>query len=99
MTYKIGVYGSNWIESEAAVQAAQSLGAELARQGVIAITEACSGMPYAVARAARKEGAEVWGFTPALTEEEHRSAFPDDDRSIYTKLSFVPEQYRQLVFV
>lgn len=99
MTYKIGVYGSNRIESEAAVQAAQSLGAELARQGVIVITGACSGMPYAVARAARQGGAEVWGFTPALTEAEHQSAFPDDDRTIYTKLFFVPEQYRQLFFV
>ena len=99
MTYKIGVYGSNRIESEAARQAAQSLGAELARQGVIVITGACSGMPYAVARAARQQGAEVWGFTPALTEEEHQSAFPDDDRATYEKLFFVPEQYRQLFFL
>lgn len=99
MTYKIGVYGSNRVESETALQAAQNLGAELARQGVIVITGACSGMPYAAARAARQHGAQVWGFTPALTEEEHRSAFPEDDRAIYDKLFFVPEQYRQLFFL
>ncbi len=86
MKLKIGVYGSNRVESEAAVQAARALGVELARQGMIVITGACSGMPYAAAQTARQHGAEVWGFTPALTEEEHL-------------LFYVPAQYRQLFFV
>ncbi len=99
MKLKIGVYGSNRVESEAAVQAARALGVELARQGMIVITGACSGMPYAAAQTARQHGAEVWGFTPALTEEEHRRAFPNDDHSIYNRLFYVPAQYRQLFFV
>jgi hypothetical protein len=56
--YKIGVYGSNITEGEEAIQLAQALGAELARHKVIVITGACSGMPYAVASAAKRQGQE-----------------------------------------
>jgi len=54
MKYKIGIYGSNVVESEAAVQLAQKLGIALAQSGVIVVTGGCSGMPYAVAHAAKQ---------------------------------------------
>jgi predicted Rossmann-fold nucleotide-binding protein len=99
MKPKIGVYGSNHVESDTSVQAARALGEELARHGMVVITGACSGMPYAVAQAARQQGAEVWGFTPALSRDEHQQAFPHDDHTIYDRLFYVPAHYRQLFFL
>lgn len=99
MSYKIGVYGSNIVESEQAVLLARLLGAELAKKQCIVITGGCSGMPYAVAQAAKQQGAEVWGFTPELNEEGQRKAYPQDDIGIYNKLFYVPEQYEQLFFL
>jgi predicted Rossmann-fold nucleotide-binding protein len=99
MTYKIGVYGSNVAEGEEAVQLAQALGKELARNNVVVITGACSGMPYAVASAAKQQGAEIWGFSPELGEAEQRNAYPHDDITIYAKLFYVPQQYEELFFL
>ena len=99
MKYKIGVFGSNVIESEVAVQVAQELGAELAQRNVIVITGGCSGMPYTVAVAAKQKGAEVWGFSPALNEDEQRRAYPRDDIRIYDKLFYVPQDYGRLFFL
>jgi predicted Rossmann-fold nucleotide-binding protein len=99
MQYKIGVYGSTQVESEAALQQARALGAALGQHGVIVITGACSGMPYAVARAAKQQGAAVWGFTPALTEAEHIRAFPNDDSAIYDRLFYVPQDYQERFFL
>lgn len=98
MPYKIGIFGSNVVEDERAVQLARELGAELARQHVIVITGACSGMPYTVAAEASRHGTQVWGFTPELNEEGQKRAYPDDDITIYHKLFYVPEQYEQLFF-
>jgi predicted Rossmann-fold nucleotide-binding protein len=97
--YKIGVYGSNTVEGEEAVQLAQALGTELARNDIIVITGACSGMPYTVASAAKRQGAEVWGFSPDLGEADQQSAYPHDDITIYTKLFYVPQEYEALFFL
>jgi predicted Rossmann-fold nucleotide-binding protein len=99
MVWKIGIYGSNVVESEAAVQLAQELGIALAQNGVIVITGGCSGMPYAVAHAAKHKGAEVWGFTPEHNEEEQKQAYPQDDITIYDKLFYVPLQYDRLFYL
>src|SRR5436309_2532766 len=99
MKYKIGIFGSNVAESEQAVKLAQELGIALAKRDVIVITGACSGMPYAVAHAAKQKGAEVWGFSPELSEEEQRRAYPRDDIAIYNKLFYVPQNYHQLFFL
>lgn len=99
MTYKIGIYGSNIAESEAAVRLAQELGSALAQNGVIVVTGGCSGIPYAVARAAKQKGAQVWGFTPERNEEEQKQAYPLDDITIYDKLFYVPLQYDQLFYL
>lgn len=95
MRYKIGIYGSNVSESEEAVQLAQELGNTLAQHNVIVVTGGCSGMPYAVAYAAKQKGAEVWGFTPERNEDEQKRAYPLDDITIYDKLFYVPHQYDQ----
>jgi predicted Rossmann-fold nucleotide-binding protein len=98
MSYKIGVYGSNRVESEHALKMAQALGRELAQKDIIVITGACSGMPYAVAAAAKQEGAEVWGFTPELDVENQQRAYPNDDITTYSKLFYVPQNYTSLFF-
>jgi predicted Rossmann-fold nucleotide-binding protein len=99
MKFKIGIYGSNVVESEAAVQLAQELGVALAQKDVIVVTGGCSGMPYVVAHAAKQKGAEVWGFTPQRNEEEQKQAYPLDDITIYDKLFYVPPQYDQLFYL
>lgn len=97
--YKIGVYGSNVAESEQAVQCAQELGCALAQHKVIVVTGGCSGMPYIVARTAKQNGAEVWGFTPARDVEEQQSLYPSDDIAVYNKLFFIPPQFDARFFL
>ncbi len=99
MKYKIGVYGSNITEGVEAVRLAQELGDVLARYNVIVVTGGCSGMPYAVAQAAKRGGAEVWGFTPRRNEQEQQLAYPLDDITVYDRLFFVPQQYDQYFFL
>ncbi len=99
MKYKIGVFGSNVTESEKAVEIARNLGTELAQSNSIVITGACSGMPYAVAAAAKEKGAEIWGFSPALNEEEQKKVYPHDDITVYDRLFYVPQNSTQLFFL
>jgi predicted Rossmann-fold nucleotide-binding protein len=96
MTYKIGVYGSNISEGEQAETLGKELGKILAGYHCIVITGACSGMPYIVAREAAQHRAEVWGFTPELNAEAQRRAYPNDDIAIYTRLLYVPLNYKEL---
>lgn len=97
--YKIGVYGSNRIEGEEAARLACELGHVLAQNNVIVVTGGCSGMPYIVAQTAKKQGAQVWGFTPARNEIEQQQTFPVDDITIYDKLFFIPPQYDRAFFL
>lgn len=99
MKYKIGIYGSNTVESERAVQLAQELGRILAQRNIIVVTGRCSGMPYIVAQIAKQQGAEVWGFTPAYNEEEQKRIYPLDDITTYDKLFYVPRQYDHLFYL
>lgn len=96
VTYKIGVYGSNVNEGEAASRLGKLLGKTLAERGCVVITGACSGMPYVVARAAAEQGAEVWGFTPELDFASQQAAYPGDDMAIYTRIVYMPQDYRGL---
>ena len=93
MQYRIGIYGSNVAEDEKAVQLAGQLGGLLAQHNVLLVTGGCSGMPYAVAQSAKRKGAQVWGFTPAYSEEEQKQTYPLDDITIYDKLFYVPQEY------
>ncbi len=99
MKYKIGIYGSNITESKEAVQLAQELGSALAQNDIIVVTGGCSGMPYAVAHAAKQKGAEVWGFTPVCNEDEQKQAYPLDDITVYDKLFYVPQQYDERFYL
>lgn len=96
MTYKIGIFGSRAQENEQIVTLGRELGSALAQHRCIVITGGCSGMPYIVAQTAAHQGAEVWGFTPALNREEQKKAFPDDDITIYTNLIYAPQHYQEL---
>ena len=96
MSYKIGVYGSSVSEGAQAEALGKALGEALAKHGCTLITGGCSGMPYIVAHEAAQHSAEVWGFTPAVTLEEHLQAYPRDDSSIYTRLIYVPQNYHEL---
>jgi predicted Rossmann-fold nucleotide-binding protein len=53
-------------------------------------------MPYIVAHEAAQHGAEVWGFTPELNAEAQKRAYPNDDITIYTRLVYVPQNYKEL---
>ena len=99
MKHKIGIYGSNTRESDTAVSLSQALGEMLAENDLIVITGGCSGMPYVVASAAKRKGAEVWGFTPEQNEADQKRAFPQDDITIYDKLFYVPQEYDQRFFL
>lgn len=96
MVYKIGVYGSNINEGESASDLGVKLGKALAERGCIVVTGACSGMPYVVAHAAAQGGAQVWGFTPELDYKGQQDSFPADDITIYQRLIYVPQNYRDL---
>src|SRR5438105_3725453 len=91
--YKIGIFGSGVQETHATHKMAQEIGEALAHNKVLVITGACAGIPYEAACAASKNGGEVWGFSQAATLDEQCALVSDTDNFIYTKLSFIPENY------
>lgn len=97
--YKIGVYGSGVTEDSKAIQLACNLGSILAQNNVIVVTGGCSGMPYIVAQAAKRQGAEVWGFTPTRNASEQQQTYPTDDITIYDRLIFIPPDYDRSFFL
>jgi len=96
MIYKIGVYGSTVSKGEKAVALGKELGKNLAKHRCIVITGACSGMPYTVAYEAAQHGAEIWGFSPELNFDAQEKAYPNDDITIYSRLIYVPQNYKEL---
>ncbi|HEY5442018.1 MAG TPA: hypothetical protein VIJ68_00595 [Candidatus Saccharimonadales bacterium] len=95
MKYKIGVYGSAAGDYAAFVPIAEEIGRALGQHAdsVIVITGACPGLPYAVAKAAADNGADVWGFSSSRDEAAQRQEYADDDLSIYKKLIYVPADF------
>ncbi len=92
--YKIGIFGSPIGTDTRLVNKLQELGRELAKNRVILITGACTGAPYIVAyEAAKKAGTEVWGFSPELNFKQQKIATPEDDLSIYSKLTYMPKNF------
>lgn len=70
--YKICVSGG--AEGENAKKAAalaRKVGTEIAKRGHVLITGATTGVPFEAAKAAKKQGGSVIGFSPAGSEEEH----------------------------
>lgn len=97
--YKIGVFGSadgKALNDPVVRTQCELLGKELAAHGCIVITGACAGVPYAVAEAAHAMGANVWGFTPAKDAAEHTTRYPEQERTLYEKLIFVPSDIVQM---
>lgn len=93
--FKIGVFGSAGGEEEIekASPKAETIGEVLGKSDSVVITGACAGLPYVAAVAAKKNGAEVWGFSPALNFSQQEAMTPGDDNSIYNKLVYVPEDF------
>lgn len=93
--YKICISGgSQGVNAEKALALARKVGEEIARRGHILITGATSGVPYEAARAAKKAGGAVIGFSPAGSKEEHTRKYrlPAEDtlydHVIYTEAGY-----------
>lgn len=94
--FKIGVYGSAGgdREIELAFAKAQEIGRTLAKEKCVVITGACPGIPYAAAVEAKLAGGQVWGFSPCVDQNTHSKLFPTDDPKIYSKIYFVPKEFK-----
>ncbi|MEM5782429.1 MAG: hypothetical protein QXD43_04510 [Candidatus Aenigmatarchaeota archaeon] len=64
----------------------KKIGKALAKNDVIVITGATTGVPYLVAKSAYENGAEVLGFSPAKDEEEHKNIYE------------LPTDYHKIIF-
>lgn len=94
MKYKIGVFGSAVEEGGKTTKIAQELGRELAKlKDAIIVNGACSGIPYEVVYEAHKNGAEIWGYSPAINLEGQKKFTPDCDLSVYKKIIFTPKDF------
>ena len=95
MKYKIAVYGSVAGDMKTAMPLAVEVGELLGQHAdsVVVITGACPGLPYAAAKVAAQKGAEVWGFSSSLDAAAQQAEYPDDDLSIYSKLTYVPTDF------
>ena len=74
------------------LEKAKEVGAEIVRQGAIAVTGATTGAPYWAAIGAKEAGGFVFGLSPAATEREHVEHYklPIDyhDLIIYTGFGY-----------
>ena len=91
--YKIGVFGSAEGDLQKIFNKAHLLGKELAKQKVIVITGASTGLPYEVTKTAKKNGAEIWGYSQATNLKDQERLAPNCNSSIYKKLIFIPNNY------
>lgn len=96
MKYKIGIFGSSAGDLENILPKARQLGRALGKHAdaISIITGACSGLPYAVAKAAADEGSEILGFSPVFDIEEQKKFTPDDDISIYKRIEYMPRNFK-----
>ncbi|MBW3569176.1 hypothetical protein KY385_03560 [Candidatus Parcubacteria bacterium] len=95
MKYKIGVYGSSAGDMDKVMPKALELGRILQKYAdkVILITGACPGLPFAVISEAAKGNVEVWGFSSSVDVASQRTEYPDDDLTIYSKITYVPANF------
>ncbi len=99
MKYKIGIFGSAFNENEKTIELAKKLGSVLGDEKVIIITGACAGMPDIIANEAAKKGAEIWGFASTRNEEELKTQYAEGNFSAYTKIFYIPQNFRELFFI
>lgn len=93
MKYKIGIFGSAEGDIQKIFNKAHALGKELGRSKAIIITGASTGLPYEVAKTAKENGAEIWGYSQARNLEDQEKLAPNCDSSIYKKLIYIPKTY------
>lgn len=93
MKYKIGVFGSAEGNLGKVIPKAHALGKKLGEISAIVITGASTGLPYEVAKTAKDNGSEVWGYSQARTLKDQENLTPNCDPSIYKKLIFIPQNY------
>ena len=93
--YKICISGgASGENAQKANGLAQKVGEVVGKKGHVLITGATSGVPFAAAKAAKKAGGSVIGFSPAGSEEEHTKKYrlPVDpkifDHIIYTEAGY-----------
>ena len=88
--YKICISGGSKGESaERAYPLAREVGKEVAKRGHVLITGATTGVPHEAAKAAKKAGGSVIGFSPAGSEAEHKKKY---------HLPMNPEIYDHVIF-
>ncbi|QBD76146.1 hypothetical protein EPA93_09045 [Ktedonosporobacter rubrisoli] len=97
MKYKIGVYGSFEAASSDLLARVEELGRVLAERDVIVVTGACAGVPLAVATEAAQRGAEIWGFSSELNQEDQERVHKHK-AALYSRIFYVPANYRELFF-
>lgn len=88
---KIGVYGSANSVKEEVIPKAREIGRQIALQGHVVVTGACTGLPYEAVKGAREVNGKSIGYSPAKDIEEHKNkyGFPVDaaDEIIFTGVS------------
>ncbi|HLC95725.1 MAG TPA: hypothetical protein VJH97_00175 [Candidatus Nanoarchaeia archaeon] len=97
---KIVVCGSGTGSAPEILEAAKSLGKEIAQHHYTLLTGGCKGYPYAAARGALLAHGHVVAYSPAKDEEEHSSkyGFPLDEgvEFIFTGLG-IPDRNLPLI--
>ncbi|HUW22299.1 MAG TPA: hypothetical protein VMW41_06575 [Candidatus Bathyarchaeia archaeon] len=94
MAYKICISGAAAGPSvKTGAPLAAKIGEEIAKRGHILVTGATVGVSFEAAKAAKKTGGVVVGFSPASSEEEHVGKFqlPESkyfDYVVYTKSGY-----------
>jgi uncharacterized protein (TIGR00725 family) len=92
--YKIAVSGAAVLTpcAKNIKESARELGREIVRQGCILVTGATSGVPYYSAQGANHLGGTSIGFSPAVSEIEHKKSYklPLDefDVMVYTGFDY-----------
>ena len=94
MSYKIAVSGASKISPcvKNIKEMGKEIGREIARQGCILITGATTGVPYYSAIGTKELGGVSIGFSPAVSEKEHKKVYklPLDnfDVMVYTGFDY-----------
>jgi len=92
--YKIAVSGAASVTpcAKGAPELAEKIGREIARQNCILVTGATTGIPNHAAQGIKKEGGLSIGFSPAVSELEHKKVYKlptkDYDVMIYTGFDY-----------
>jgi len=92
--YKICVSGASETGfcSEGSHENAEAIGREIAKQGMVLVTGATTGMPHWAAKGAKEEGGMVIGLSPAVSREAHIKSYklPYDyhDVIVYTGFNY-----------